>query len=282
MTLTVFALVLTAAFIDSLSHFLIKSGADPYNRALCVGIFGGVLAAPLLLITGLPAPASWPVLVVSMLFGSLYWLTLGWAYRSQALAVVFPLSRGAGIVLTAVGGYVILHDRLTDSQTWMLILILAGLALITLNQRPFGRRALLPSACLALVIAGYTLLDAAGVRLSGSPLAYCCALYLGNGLVIAALTLPRIGVRAAIADLPSVALAALMSLTVYALVLYALAHGPVAVISALAETSIIFTALIGILWLQERTTPRHRIGLALIATGVILLRLDLWATPAIG
>lgn len=281
MSLSIFALVLTAAFIDSLGHVLIKARGDPYHRALGVAIVGGILAAPLLLITGMPDPASWTILVVSILFGSMYWLALGWAYRGQALAVVFPLSRGAGIVLTAIGGYVFLHDRLTPSQNWMLILILAGLGLITFSQGPFRRSAVVPSACLAVVIAGYTLMDATGVRLAGSPLAYCLALYVGNGLVVSALTLPRIGIRAPFADLPSVALAAAMSLTVYGMVLYALAHGPVAVISALAETSILFAALIGILWLRENTTPRHAIGLGLIALGVIMLRLDLWAAPAL-
>ncbi|MBC7740387.1 MAG: hypothetical protein H7245_24990 [Candidatus Saccharibacteria bacterium] len=48
---------------------------------------------------------------------------------------------------------------------------------------------------------------------------------------------------------------------------------------ALSETSIIFTALIGLLWLRERMPPHHGICLALIALGVMLLRLDVWASP---
>jgi len=280
MHLGIFALVLLAALIDSLQHFLIKSGGDPVQRSLGIAIMGGVLALPLLLITGLPNPESWPVLVMSVLFGSLYWFALGWAYRHHALAVVFPLSRVAGILLTALGGWLLLGDHLNQSQSATLVLILGGLALISLNRHSLHRMAVVPSLCLAAVIAGYTLMDAAGVRQSGAPLAYCFALYVGNAIVVGAITLPRSGLRPVLTDLPNVTLAALMSLTVYGMVLYALAHGPVAVIAALAETSIIFTALIGILWLRESATPRHGIGLGLIAMGVILLRLDILAVPA--
>lgn len=279
MNLGMYALVLLAALIDSLQHFLIKSGGDPVQRSLSVAMIGGVLALPLLLITGMPDRVSWPLLSVSVLFGSLYWFALGWAYQSDALAVVFPLSRGAGILLTALGGSFILHDHLTPSQGCMLALILGGLTLITFNPHGLHRQTLLPSLCLAVVIAGFTLMDAAGVRMSGAPLAYCFALYVGNGIVVGAVTLPRTGLLAAVTDWRQVGPAALMSLTVYGMILYALAHGPVAVVAALAETSIIFTALIGILWLRERTTQRHRIGLGLIATGVILLRLDILAMP---
>lgn len=282
MTLSLIALVLTAAVIDSLQHFLIKSGGDPFTRSLSVAMMGGVLAAPTLLITGMPNPAAWPLLAVSIVLGSLYWFVLGWAYRGEALAVVAPISRGAGIMLTALGGRFVFEDRLTTSQIWMLTLILAGLALIAFNKRALGQRIALPSICLSVVIASFTLLDAVGVRLSGSALAYCCVLYLGNSLVIGALTLPRIGLRAACVDLPSVSIAALMSLTVYVMILYALTHGPVAVVAALTETSIVFSALLGIFWLHERTSPRHSLGLGLIAMGVILLRLDVWANPAVG
>lgn len=184
MTISLFALVLAAAVIDSLQHFLIKSGRDPFTRSLSVAMRGGVLAGPTLLITGMPDPAAWPVLAMSILLGSTYWFVLGWACRGEALAIVFPISRGAGIMLTALGGRFVLQDRLTTSQSWMLTLILAGLALIAFNKRALGQKVALPSLCLAVVIAGFTLLDAAGVRLSGSALAYCCTLYLGNGLVI--------------------------------------------------------------------------------------------------
>ena len=276
MNQTVLAAVLAAALIDATQHCLIKSGANPFVRALYVAMAGGVLAAPLLTVTGLPAAAAWPLLAVSITLGSLYWLTLGWAYRGAALALVFPLSRGTGVVLTALGGRFIFRDRLTQSQGLMLTLILVGIFLVILSLRTRSRSALASSLCLALLTAAFTLVDAAGVRLSGSPPAYCLTLYLGNALVVACFTLPRPDLRLPRAALPSIALSALFSLTAYALILYGLAHGPVAVVAALAETSIVFAALMGIFWLREGTTPRHALGLTVIALGVVLLRLDFW------
>ncbi len=278
----VLAAVLSAAFLDALQHCLIKSGQDPFARALGVAVVGGVLALPLLFVTGLPAPASWPLLGLSITLGSLYWITLGWAYHSGTLAMVFPLSRGAGVVLTALGGRFILQDRLTSAQSLMLVVMLLGLCLVAFSLRPNGRptpASLVPTACVAVLTASFTLVDAAGVRLAGSAAAYCLALYLGNALVVGAFALVVHGNRLAglpRAALPGLAFSALLSLVAYVLILFGLQHGPVAIVAALAETSIIFAALLGIFWLRERTSPGHSLGLTAIAVAVLLLRLEVW------
>lgn len=276
----VLAMVLAAALLDAVQHTMIKSGQDPFARAIGVAVAGGILALPILAVTGLPAPASWPVLAVSVLWGSLYWLALGWAYQHGALAMVFPLSRGAGVVLTALGGHWLLGERLTTAQSQMLALMVAGLALVAFSLRPKGQKIrrtdLLPSAALAVIVAAFTLIDATGVRISGSALAYCMVIYIGNGVLVGLYGLLRYPTRLASlqrAAVPGIAVTALMSMTSYALVLYAMQHGPVAIVAALAETSILFAALIGIFWLRERMSPSYSVGLAAIAAGVILLRL---------
>jgi drug/metabolite transporter (DMT)-like permease len=278
----VLAAVLSAAFLDALQHCLIKSGHDPFARALGVAVVGGVLALPLLFLTGLPAPASWPLLGLSIALGSLYWVTLGWAYHSGTLAMVFPLSRGSSVVLTALGGRFILQDRLTSTQGLMLVVMLLGLCLVAFSLRQKGRvsaGSLVPTACVALLTASFTLVDAAGVRLAGSATAYCLALYLGNALVVGGFAVVVHGNRLAglpRAALPGLALSAVLSLLAYTLILFGLRHGPVAIVAALAETSIVFAALLGIFWLRERTSPSHSLGLTAIAAAVILLRLEAW------
>jgi uncharacterized membrane protein len=282
----IFAAVLTAAMLDAVQHSLIKSGHDPFARALAVAIAGGVLALPCLAYTGLPAPESWPLLIVSVSLGTLYWLALGLAYQGGTLAMVFPLSRGSAVVLTAIGGHVVLGDRLTTGQNQMLGLMVVGLCLVAFSLRPRGgalrRIDLLPTAGLALITSGFTLVDAAGVRLAGSSLAYCLAIYLGNAIGIGLYVSLRFRGRLATlprAALPGIAASALMSVLSYALVLYAMQNGPVAIVAALAETSIVFAALLGIFWLREGTSPSHSAGLAAIAAGVILLRLGPWVSP---
>jgi drug/metabolite transporter (DMT)-like permease len=275
--------VLIAALLDALQHYMIKSGTDPFARALGVAIAGGLIAAPALAVTGLPASAALPVLALSVMLGTLYWLTLGWAYQSGALAMVFPLSRGGGVILTALGGNLILGERLTTGQTFMLCLMVLGIYLVACAMRPkgqnLGRSDLVPTLFLTLIIAAFTLVDAVGVRLSGSALAYTLVLYLGNGLAVGLVALLRHSDRLARLPRgawPGIALSALLSLISCALVLYGMLHGPVAVVAALAETSILFAAFLGILWLREPTTAGHSLGLTAIVIGVVLLRLDFW------
>jgi drug/metabolite transporter (DMT)-like permease len=275
--------VLIAALLDALQHYLIKSGTDPFARSLGVAIAGGLIAAPALAVTGLPAPGALPLLALSVLVGTLYWLTLGWAYQSGALAMVFPLSRGSGVVLAALGGSLILQERLSAGQAIMLCLMVLGIGMVAFGMRPKGRHLsrldLAPTLCLGVIIAAFTLVDAVGVRLGGSALGYTLVLYLGNGLAVGAVALLRHGDRLAHlprSTWPGIALSALMSLIAYALILYGMQHGPVAVVAALAETSILFAALLGIFWLREPTTASHSIGLSAIVAGVVLLRLDFW------
>lgn len=279
MSFNILALVLLAALLDALQHGLIKSGADPFARSLAVAVAGGAIAAPLLVLTGLPAAAALPWLAASVVIGTLYWIALGWAYQTGALAFVFPLSRGAGVMLTAIGAHVLVGERLDAAAALLLGAILVGLALVTFSVRPakgLGLSGLIPSACLAVIISTFTLIDALGVRAAGAAMPYCLVLYVGNACGIGAFALIRHRarlMRLPPAVLPGITLSAILSLTAYGLILYGFRHAPVALVAAVAETSIVFATLLGLLWLREPARMSHSLGVAVIAAGVVILRL---------
>ncbi|MCD2514300.1 EamA family transporter [Comamonas endophytica] len=58
----------------------------------------------------------------------------------------------------------------------------------------------------------------------------------------------------------------------YAIALWAMLHAPVALVAALRETSMIFAALIGTVFLGERFGWERAAGTALVAAGVVRLR----------
>jgi len=60
--------------------------------------------------------------------------------------------------------------------------------------------------------------------------------------------------------------------TAYALVLYALSEGAMASVSALRETSVLFAALIGVVFLGEPFGRLRIVSAALIVAGVVLLQ----------
>jgi drug/metabolite transporter (DMT)-like permease len=63
------------------------------------------------------------------------------------------------------------------------------------------------------------------------------------------------------------------SVAAYGIVLWAMTRAPVAAVAALRETSVLFAALIGALWLKEGFGLRRMAGAASIVLGVAALKL---------
>jgi drug/metabolite transporter (DMT)-like permease len=64
-----------------------------------------------------------------------------------------------------------------------------------------------------------------------------------------------------------------MSLAAYSIAIWAMTRAPVALVSALRETSVLFALLIGALVLKEPLPPIRLLACGVIALGVVLLRL---------
>lgn len=272
MSQSILLIVLAAAALDAVMHLFLKAEGDCRGMSVLTGIIGGVLGVLALPFTGLPDMASLPWLVLSACWGFAYWVVLGRAYEGGALGLVFPLARGAGVLLTTGFAAVFLAERLSLAEMAMVGAIVAGLVLVAVNGMSgwAGLRGLGPTVLLAGVICGYTVTDAVGVREAGSALAYCAVLYALNGVMLAGFALrserARI-VALGVAAVPRAAGLAAMSAVVYGLVLFAMQRESVAVVAALAETSIVFAAALGFVWLREPARAAHALGVVIIAGG---------------
>lgn len=276
MSQVVFLAVLAAALLDAVMHLLLKAERDSHAMSILTGILAGVLGLVALAFTGLPDPSSWPWLALSILWGAGYWLMLGRAYNSGALGLVFPVARGSAVLLSTIIAAIFLNEALTVGEILTVLVILCGLATVAVTALPgnFGPIQLGPTFMLAGIIAGYTLTDAVGVRAAGSAAAYCATLYVGNAMILClyVASTGTGGIRAlGISALPRGVLLALMSAVIYGAVLFALQEAPVAIVAALAETSIVFAAALGYFWLREPARAAHAFGVAVIAGGVGLL-----------
>ncbi|NDP43745.1 MAG: EamA family transporter, partial [Aromatoleum sp.] len=63
------------------------------------------------------------------------------------------------------------------------------------------------------------------------------------------------------------------SLAAYGIVLWAMTRAPVAAVAALRETSVLFAAVIGAIWLKEELGLRRLAGAATVVLGVAALKL---------
>src|SRR5438093_8698412 len=211
---------------------------------------------------GVPAAAV-PYVVATIVIHAGYFVTLGRAYRHGDFSRVYPIARGLGVALVPVAALVVFGERLSPLGTVGVALVVAGVAGLHLavgwrgGGRPRPRGAGTAWALLTgLLIATYSIVDKAGVtRLH--PLPYIALMGLGMS---ALLTPAVVRDRPALArewreNWPTNGVASPMNPTAYLFVLFAFHLSNVGYVVAGRELSILFSTLIGSLWLGEAPAP---------------------------
>ena len=258
MTGLVFAAVLFAAVLHALWNAMVKGGADK-QLAMVAVVMGHVpLALIALLVVPAPVPESWPFIAVGVGLHVGYQLFLLASYKVGDLSQVYPIARGVAPLLLGVAAVTILGVRLQALEILGIFTIGLGiLSLMLVRGRDGGRnmRAAWRAVVTGCFIAAYSLVDGLGARLAGSALGFFGWLAIGNALVIAAIT----GVRrpALFGRLVRVGRAVFViggaaAFSAFAIVIWAFTQAPIALVSALRETSIIFALLFGVVFLKER------------------------------
>ena len=271
------ALVLGSALLHASWNAIIKSSRDVMLDTALVAAGAGVLSLPLIAFVPLPASASWPYLGASIAIHIGYFATLVAAYRIGDLGHAYPLMRGTAPLLVALLGIVLLDEH-PGATMWLgIVLISAGILSIGLLQRGRAHRdASLWALANAAIIASYTLVDGAGARLSGTPAGYGAWMFWLQGLPFAGLVIglrQRAALDYARRNWGRGLGGGLCVISAYGIVLWAMTEAPVAAVAALRETSVIFAALLGSLFLREPFGRRRVIGACAVAAGVIALRM---------
>ena len=224
---------------------------------------GGVLIGIALMPFGtFPAAGAWPYLLASAVVHVLYFALLMTSFRLGDFGQAYPLARGTAPLVVAVLAAVFAHEM---PDGWAA----AGVALWGLRGRRPDWAAIGAALATGLSIAAYTVLDGLGVRASGSSLGYIAWLMTLEGLAVPAYALWRWR-GSALAVLRPYAglglLGAALSVTAYALVLWAQTRAALAPVAALRESSIIVGAAIGAVFFKERFgAPRIAAAFLLVA-----------------
>ena len=276
--LDVTLLVLAAALMHACWNAIAKSSENKLLDITAMALAGGALCALVLPFLPFPERAAWPWLAASLLLHFLYFIALVGAYSWGDLSHSYPLMRGLAPVLVALFGVVLLDDRLAPSMWAGILLISAGILLPFWLARGAGGTRLkgtLFALANTAIIAAYTLVDGVGTRLSAHPLSYCLWLFLLDPLPILVLALARH--RAGVWHymrrrwLPCT-LGGLLTITAYGIVLWAMTRAPIAAVAALRETSVVFAAVIGAVFLREGFGAARIAGAVLVVCGVAALR----------
>jgi drug/metabolite transporter (DMT)-like permease len=271
--------VLGAGLLHAGWNALVKGapGGDAMLDTASVVAGSCVCAAVVLPFVALPDPSAWKFIAGSTVIHFAYYVTLAHAYRTGDLSFAYPLMRGTAPLLVAMLGIAFLHELPTAHAMLGILLICAGIVSIAFVRRQrHPRAAALWAFANAAIIASYTLVDGTGARASGNALAYVTWLIFIEGLPF----LAWIGWRR---GAPAIAylrrgwrrglLGGACSLGAYAIVLFAMTRAPVAAVAALRETSVLFAALIGAVWLKEGFGAMRFAGAASVVVGVAALKL---------
>lgn len=274
MSSLVIALVLASAVLHASWNALLRSTPDRLWSMAVMCAFCALFAMPVGLAFGLPAGASWPYLLGSASLQIGYALVLVRSYRTGQLAHVYPIARGSAPLLVTLGAALFAGEHLAPLSLLGVVLVSGGIVAIAFGHgRPDVASTLFALATGAF-IAAYMVVDGLGVRRSGNAVGYAAwqAVVEGAPMPIVYTLIRRAPPKlAADRQLATSAGGALVSLTAYGVVIWAMSLSPMGKVSALRETSILFAAIIGVAFLKERLTIRRLVGATMIAGGAVAL-----------
>ena len=270
--------VLLGAALHASWNVLVKSGSDPFLDIVSVATCVAVVTAIVLVFLPMPQEGSWWCLIASVLIHVAYYGFLVLAYRGGDLSLVYPIMRGAAPALTALLATALLNEC-PSWGGWTGVFLVSGGILLLAADAPRSKGVRLAPVVFALlnagVIVGYTLVDGVGARLSGNAFSYTGWMLLLTGVLVFVIALAFRGRQVTdhvLAQWKKGALGGACTFASYSLALWAMTKAPIAPVAALRETSIIFSAILAVIFLKESISPLRYVSIIIVALGAIIIK----------
>jgi drug/metabolite transporter (DMT)-like permease len=296
--LIVIALVVVAAALHATWNAIVKSIDDRLTVMAVLGLATTLVCLPVALLATPPPGDALAFLIGSVVVHGVYNLLLVALYGDTDFNQAYPLARGISPPAVALFAVVVVGEPLSAGQVGGLVVLSAGLLGVALpgsggrgrsgaRSAARSRRAVGLAVLTGLSIATYTVLDGLGVRRCGTPFGYGGWLFVAEGMIVPVVWAWR-RVRAGngpVADrlrsprvprdlIVRAALAGVISVLAYGLVLWAQTRGELAIVAGLRETSVVFGAAIGATVFGERLGSRRIAASVLIAAGAVALSIS--------
>jgi drug/metabolite transporter (DMT)-like permease len=248
--------------------WLVGMMAIPYIAVSAIGVF----------VFPLPAPAAWPYILASVVLEFGYCMSLIRAYRSGDFGQIYPIARGLSPLLVCVGALVFAHEALKPVGVAGVAFVSFGIVSLAFRRNMRFSGDSVPFALLTgLFIATYTVVDGIGARLAGNGFSYVMWIYLlwniPQFLLIWHWRGGAKGMFIGRAQVMRGLFAGVIALTAYCLIIQAYRYLPIAMVSALRESSSIFAVLIGWMFMREKLTAQRVFACVLVTLGAVMLRI---------
>ncbi len=283
-------LAVALALLSAISHAIFgainKGGMDPYLNRGAINVSYSVMAAPFALFV-----FPWPNMEVFQVLILTYFVHLAYewlqttSFAKGAFTVVYPIARGTGPLITAIGAFVIFGEQLGAFQWVGLLVLSTSIFLLALVNYQFARKskqdvsglreAVTAAFFTGCLIAVYTTIDAYGVRLALNPFTYLAWFFMMGGFgfpIIATIRWCQLKTRPQPRELIFRGFfGALIGVVSFGSIILATRLGKVAEAATLRETSIIFATIIGVLFLKEKLQIRALALISIIAIGAMMV-----------
>jgi len=276
-------LALTSAVSHAAFGALQKGRHDPWLTRGAIDGWLVVISAPVALFV-VPWPGgqvAW-LLAGALVIHFAYKLTIALSYERAAYTVVYPVVRGTGPLVTVLAASVIFNEHFTAVQ-WLGVAALSGgiltLAYLNLHEERLNLRDMKIGLAWAVaggvLVAVYTTYDAYGIRAAADPFTFLAWFFFITALDFPLLAAWRYRRMAAPPALDGLmlrgAVGAVIAWVSFGGVMLATRLGKVGEAAVLRETSTVFAALIGWLFLGETVGWRRAGLMALVALGAVIV-----------
>ncbi len=278
-------LAILAACLHATVSAMQKGRFDPWTARAAIDLGYGSMAAPLaLFVFPWPEANMWLILALAWVVHAIYKFLQGTAFSLGALTVVYPVSRGIGPLLTVLAAGIVFGEAFTLIQ-WTGVLTLVagifGLAILNYYRSHYHRatfvRALVAAVFTGVAVAGYTTIDAFGVRSTTDPFTFLAWLFFVDGMIsLPAVVVARRGLparRSLLRLLVHGYIGGVVAVASFGSIMLATRLDTVGQAAVLRETSTVFAAIIGWLLLKETVGPWRAILITLIAMGAVIVEM---------
>lgn len=269
---------LVAALLHACWNALAKGAPDKHLSM--AGVIIGHLPYAIVGLMFVPMPnlACWPYLLGSLALHFGYQIFLINSYKIGDLTQVYPVARGIAPLIVAMVSVSFLNVILGWQEVMAIVLIGTGLLSLGLVRGHGGARnpkAAMLAAITGCFIAGYSLVDGLGARVAGTAVGFYGWSAIGSALIFAGflrVTKPGLLSRLKTEGRFVFIVGGGASYCAYVLVVWGFMQAPIALVTALRETSIIFALFIGVFFMKKRLDLMKVFATFTTIIGAVLLR----------
>ena len=201
------------------------------------------------------------------------------AYKHGELSEVYPIARGLSPLIIILVSYFFLNEEVSFYEILGIILISFSLIIYGLKQF-LNNKSSLKGFNLAIItgffIASYSIVDGYGARVTQNPVGFFSVMTLINVLIFylfAQFNDKHIIKKIIDNGKRSFFVGGAASFSAYGIVVWACLYLPIAVVSSIRETSILFAILLGFFFLKERINLIKAFLIFGLLFGLLFLRL---------